>query len=58
MKPFIFDSALVFPLDIARRDHMEFFVEKNLDHRGNIKRRIEIEFLVRWLGYDVSKDSQ
>ena len=57
MKPFIFDSALVDPLDIARRDHMEFFVEKNLDHRGNIKRRKEIEFQVRWLGYDVSNDS-
>ena len=57
MKPFIFDSALVDPLDIARRDHMEFFVERILDHRGNIKRRKEIEFQVRWLGYDVSNDS-
>ena len=56
MEPFIFDSALVDPLDIARRDHMEFFVEKSLDHRGNIKRRNEIEFLVRWLGYDVSNN--
>ena len=51
MQPFIFDSALVDPLDIARRDHTEFFVEKILDHRGNI------EFQVRWLGYDVSNDS-
>ena len=56
MLRFIFDSALVDPLDIARRDHMEFFVEKSLDHRGNIKRRNEIEFLVRWLGYDVSNN--
>ena len=27
MKPFVFDSALVDPLDIARRDQMEFFIE-------------------------------
>ena len=26
MKPFVFDSALVDPLDIARRDQMEFFI--------------------------------
>ena len=28
MKPFLFDSAIVDPLDIARRDRMEFFIEK------------------------------
>ena len=27
MKPFVFDSAIVDPLDIARRDQMEFFIE-------------------------------
>ena len=31
MKPFVFDSALVDPLDIAQRDQMEFFF-KILDH--------------------------
>ena len=35
MKPFVFDFAMVDPLDIARRDQMEFFIEKILDHRGN-----------------------
>ena len=34
MKPIVFDSALVDPLDIARRDQMEFFIEKISDHRG------------------------
>jgi hypothetical protein len=40
MKPFLFDSAITDPLDVARRDHMEFFAEQILDHRGNIKRRV------------------
>ena len=26
MKPFVFDTAIVDPLDIARRDQMEFFM--------------------------------
>ena len=33
MKPFVFDPAVVDPLDIARRDHMEYFINKILDHR-------------------------
>ena len=28
MKPFVFDSTIVDPFDIARRDYMEFFIEK------------------------------
>ena len=36
MKPFVFDSALVDPLDIARRDQMEFFIEK-ISHPANEK---------------------
>ena len=27
MKPFLFDSSITNPLDVARRDHMEYFVE-------------------------------
>ena len=57
MKPFVFDSAVTDPLDVARRDHMEFFIEKILDHRGDIKKRTELEFLVKWLGYSESADS-
>ena len=39
MKPFVFDSAIVDPLDIARRDQMEFFIEKISDHRGKLSHR-------------------
>ena len=34
MKPFVFDSALVDPPDITRRDQMEFFIERTADHQG------------------------
>ena len=37
MKPFVFDSAVVDPLDIARRDHMEFIIDKISDHRGKLE---------------------
>ena len=52
IKPFVFDSALVDPLDIARRDQMEFFIEKISDHRGK-----SLQFFVSWMGYDQSYDS-
>jgi hypothetical protein len=57
MKPFLFDSAITDPLDVARRDHMEFFVEQILDHRGNIKRRTTLEFYVKWLNYPDNENS-
>ena len=51
-------TAAVNPLDIARRDHMEYFIDKTHDHCGNIKKRSTIEkkrkrdqFNVSWLGY-------
>ena len=51
MQPFVFDAALIDPLDVARRDNMEYFVDKILQHRGNLKKKTEIEFLVSWFGY-------
>ena len=57
MKPFVFDSALVDPLDVARRDQMEFFIEKISDHRGKLSHRKSLQFFVSWMGYDQSYDS-
>ena len=51
MKPFVFDPAVVDPLDIARHAYMEYFIDKTLDHRGNIKKRSTLRFHVSWLGY-------
>ena len=37
MKPFVFDSAIVDPLDIARRDQMEFFNRGKLSQRKSLQ---------------------
>jgi hypothetical protein len=52
MKPFVFNPLQTDPLDIARRDYLEFFVEKVLDMRGDPKRVSSLTFLTKWLGYD------
>ena len=57
MKPFVFDSAIVDPLDIARRDQMEFFIEKISDHREKLSQPKSLQFFVSWMGYDQSYDS-
>ena len=57
MKPFVFDSTLVDPFNIARRDQMEFFIEKISDHRGKLSQRKSLQFFVSWMGYDQSYDS-
>jgi hypothetical protein len=39
-------------LDVARRDYLEFFVEKILDMTGDVKKVSTLSFLVKWFGYD------
>ena len=56
MEPFVFDSAIVDPLDIARLNQMEFFIEKISDHRGKMSQRKSLQFFVSWMGYDQSYD--
>ena len=51
MKPFVFDSAVVDPMDVARRDYMDYFVDKILQHRGNSKKSSSMKFEVSWLNY-------
>ena len=51
MKPFVFDPAVVDPMDVARRDYMEYFVEKILQRRGNPKKSSSMKFEVSWLHY-------
>ena len=52
IKPFRFDPAKRSPTDIARRDYMEFFIEKIISHRGDKKSPSTMQFLVKWLNYD------
>ena len=55
MKPFLYDSTITDPLDVVRRDQMEFFVESVIDMRGDPNRKTSLEFLVKWLNYDDDK---
>jgi hypothetical protein len=45
MKQVVFDPLHTDPLDIARRDYFEFFVEKVLDMTGDPKRLLHLSFL-------------
>jgi hypothetical protein len=44
-------------LRLAGIDHQEYLVESIIGHRGDIKRKKQLEFLIRWKGYDPSDDS-
>ena len=56
IKEFFF-STKADPLDIARRDYLEFYVEEILTHRGNIKKVSTLEFFVKWIGYSSAENS-
>ena len=49
--PILFDQLRVEPIDVARHDYMEFYVENILEHRGDLQRKTSLEFLVKMLGY-------
>ena len=51
LKLFNYDPERVDPVDIARRDHLEHFIEKILQFEGDIKRVSTLKFFVKWLGY-------
>ena len=57
MRAFHFIPSHVDPLDIARRDYDEFFVEQILEHEGDFKKVSTLHFLVRWRTYSSEHDS-
>jgi hypothetical protein len=57
MKLFHFNPHQTDPTDVARRDYVEFFVEKIIDHKGHIKKLTSLEFLVKWSSYDDTHNS-
>ena len=57
MRTFHFNPSTVDPLDIARRDYDEFFVERILQHEGDFKKVSTLFFLVRWRTYSSEHDS-
>ena len=48
------DPLRVEPLDVARHDYMEFYIENIRD----LQRKTSLEFLVRWLGYTDEHNSR
>ena len=57
LRPFVFNPAVSRPMDTARRDYMEFFIETVKEHKGDIKKVSSLTFLVKWLNYDDSYNS-
>ena len=49
LKIFLFDPVKIEPMDSARRDYMEFYIEAITAHKGNTKKVSTLTFLVKWL---------
>jgi len=45
------------PHEVMLRDKDEFHIETILDHRGNVKRLSSLEFKIKWVGFDETRDS-
>jgi hypothetical protein len=43
--------------EVAARNAGEFFVDKIVDHTGNVRRRSHMTFRVRWKGYTPDDDT-
>ena len=57
LRPFVFDPEITNPLVVASKDGQHFIVESIIAHRGSPKKKTEMFFLVRWKGYDATRDS-
>ena len=57
LKVFEHDPRRTDPLAIAARDNEEDEVEYVIAHTGDPKRKSDMDFQVRWAGYDESEDS-
>jgi hypothetical protein len=49
---FNYDPLLTNPLDIARKDYLEFYIEKILEMAGDLEKCSTLDFLIKWVGYD------
>ena len=57
LRQFKFNPSTTDPTDVARRDYVEFFIEKILNHKGTPSRNSSMEYLVKWTGYADSYNS-
>ena len=56
LRPFYYKGEDV-PRQTANRDTQQWDVDSIIDHAGNLNRRKELKFRVRWLGYDETFDT-
>jgi len=57
IRPFHYDSNLVDPKEVARKDIIsEHVVERILEHVGDVNKRSTLDFKVRWEGAPESED--
>jgi transposase InsO family protein len=58
LKPFRFDPLNTNPLEVARKDYLEFFIEAILKHSGTRQtKKSNLRFYIKWLGYDDDHNS-
>ena len=58
IKPFHFDPLNTNPVDVARKDYLEFFIEAILKHTGTRRsKKGQLKFYIKWLGYDDEHNS-
>jgi hypothetical protein len=57
LKAFIYDPTNTDPREIAMQDQQEFLIDHIVTHRGDRKNKTDMEFKVRWMGYDESEDT-
>ena len=57
LKIFLFDPAKLEPMDSARCDYVEFYIEAITAHKGNTKKVSTLTFLVKWLNYIMEHNS-
>jgi len=57
LSPFYYDKAYTIPYDVANANKGYFEVEKIIKAEGHVDNKTKLSFLVRWKGFDESKDS-
>ena len=57
LSPFYYDKAYTIPYDVASANKGYFEVEKIIKAEGHVDNKTRLSFLVRWKGFDESKDS-
>jgi hypothetical protein len=56
LREFLYDESRIDPSDVATRGDESFMVDEIIDHTGDGRVTSEMDFKVRWKGYDENED--